>query len=107
MVAVGWIIFRAPTMSDAANYILRMTGGAWADMTVGIDRLSTMIPDMIAPLTGILLMMAAEWRINRHRPVLPGWFVGSVCLRNGLYVVMTMITIAFAGSQSEFIYFQF
>ena len=107
VVTVGWIIFRASTMSEATDYILRMTGGAWADMTAGINRLSAMIPDMAAPLTGILLMMAAEWRMNRHRPVLPRWFVDILCLRYGFYVVMTMMTIAFAGSQSEFIYFQF
>ena len=107
LVTVGWIIFRAPTMNEATDYILRMTGGTWADMTTGIDRLSAMMPDMAVPLTGILLMMVAEWRISRHCSVLPRWFVGSVCLRYGLYVVMTMMTIAFAGTQSEFIYFQF
>ena len=94
-------------MNEATDYILRMTGGTWTDMTTGIDRLSAMMPDMAAPLTGILLLMVAEWRISRHCSVLPRWFVGSVCLRYGLYVVMTMMTIAFAGTQSEFIYFQF
>ena len=107
LVVVGWIIFRATSMSEAMAYIGRMMGASWADLPLAVDRMRTLLPDLIVPLGAIALMMVMEWRRQHGRSLLPRPFFVHTGLRYGLYVVVAMLTIALAGSQSEFIYFQF
>ena len=107
LVVVGWIIFRAPSMSEAMAYIGRMTGSSWANLSVAISRIRSLLPDLIVPLCAIVLMMVMEWRRQRGLSLLPRLFLFHTGLRYVLYVAAAMLTIALAGSQSEFIYFQF
>lgn len=107
LVVVGWIIFRATSMSEAMAYIGRMMGASWADLPLAVGRMRTLLPDLIVPLGAIALMMVMEWRRQHGRSPLPRPFFVHTGFRYGLYVVVAMLTIALAGSQSEFIYFQF
>lgn len=107
LVVVGWIIFRATSMSEAMAYIGRMMGASWADWSLAVGRVRSLLPDLIVPLGAIALMMVMEWRRQHGRSPLPRPFFVHTGLRYGLYVVVAMLTIALAGSQSEFIYFQF
>lgn len=107
LVVVGWIIFRATSMSEAMAYIGRMMGAPWADLPLAVGRMRMLLPDLIVPLGAIALMMVMEWRRQYGRSPLPRPFFVHTGLRYGLYVVVAMLTIALAGSQSEFIYFQF
>ena len=107
LVVAGWIIFRATSMSEAMAYIGRMMGVSWADLPLAVGRMRTLLPDLIVPLGAIALMMVMEWRRQHGRSPLPRPFFVHTGLRYGLYVVVAMLTIALAGSQSEFIYFQF
>ena len=76
-----------------------------------LSRLMSMQSAVATAAIGITVMTLCEWRGRHHRHALQ-FMTGCILarrtsLRYAFYVVMAMCTIAFAGSQSEFIYFQF
>ena len=101
LAVIGWIIFRAETMTQAWDYLTRM-------FTTMFDG-GPAINARTALLYGILLMVA-EWfqRDRQHALQLPNaapfnrrW------ARWTLYVVLTIITLCLTGYSQTFIYFQF
>lgn len=99
-VVVGWIIFRADSLPQAAGYFVRML----TEFRFALPRHDT------APFIYIAVMLAAEWvqrdrqfalqidrcGVFRHRPV--RWL---------LYYAVFVSTYLLAGAQEDFIYFQF
>ena len=100
LVVIGWIIFRADTVSQAFDYIYRMV----TDFSLSIPRHDK------APYAYILILLVVEWlnrdkqfglqftetRIFKHRAV--RWII---------YYIIFITTFLMAGNQQDFIYFQF
>ncbi len=111
LVVIGWVLFRAPTAQDAFAYLSRMLHLSLLGGGQSLPYLLTVQSALFTSVAGIALMLLLEWR-NRHALHALQFAPGSLLARNGsmryaFYIVMSLCTIAFAGSQSEFIYFQF
>ena len=110
-IVIGWIIFRAPTLYDAFCYLSRMLNPSELNASQMLPQLMSVQSAVATAAVGIILMVFAEWRGRHHQHALQ-FTANSILgrhtsLRFAFYVVMALCTIAFAGSQSEFIYFQF
>ena len=111
LVVVGWVIFRAPTLGDAMGYLHHLCDGSLLHPAQAMMALGMLPSAFATAVGGIVVMLVCEWR-NRskahaleHIDCMVAGRIGA--LRYGFYVVMAMLTIALAGSQSAFIYFQF
>ncbi len=100
LVVLGWVIFRAGTVGEAWEYIVRM-------FTCFTFRLP---PHGNEPLIYIGVLLCVEWlqRGRRHGLQIGtgGWFKHRA-VRWLLYYVVFITTFLLAGRQEEFIYFQF
>ena len=110
-VVIGWIIFRAPTLHDAFCYLSRMLSPSELSIGQLLPRLMSMQSAVATAAVGITVMTLCEWRSRHYRHALQftanGILSRHTSLRFAFYVVTAMSTMALAGSQSEFIYFQF
>ena len=105
LVTAGWVIFRAPTIYDAINYIghiFAFSGSATSELS---------ILNLPRVLTAIVVMLTMEW-LNRKREHALQFesssvFTDNSVMRYSLYVVLLMSVCIFSGTQSQFIYFQF
>ena len=110
-VVIGWVVFRAPTLNDAFGYLSRMLSLSKMNVSQLLPQLMSMQSAVVTAVIGIALMTFVEWqgRYGQHalQSIDNGLLGRCTFLRYAFYVVLAMFTIAFAGSQSEFIYFQF
>lgn len=100
LVMIGWIIFRAESLSQAWNYIFRMfTDFHFSPIAHGKKT-----------LVYIFFLLLVEWlqRRKQHGLQLPstGFFNHSL-VRYSLYIILAFLILTLAGAQAEFIYFQF
>ncbi len=99
LVMMGWILFRAHHIRDAFNYV----AGMFALSP------SVVLEGKRALLWSALLLMA-EWK-GRHcetpLQLLPSGGGSRMVLRRAVYLVLFLVTLIFAGTPGEFIYFQF
>lgn len=106
LVVLGWIIFR----SDNITQLAQMFGGIFGPRML-------MAPDLIhygmpawrinSALLLIALCQAVEWLTRRREHGLDIAAVQPRALRWGAYLALICLILIFAGSQSQFIYFQF
>ncbi|SEF71435.1 MBOAT family O-acyltransferase [Parabacteroides chinchillae] len=103
-VTVGWIIFRADTLSMAWNYI----SGLFSDSLFTIPKVSgSNNVTAIISLFFIFILLTVEW-INRNKPFgldlcnMPNLFV-----RYSFYSLIIASIYFFGADASNFIYFQF
>lgn len=102
LVVVGWIFFRAETISDAWHYLARIFSGSFFSKPVGYGREH----DLWVTLAWVVIMLAVEW-VQRAREhglaiggVRPGW------LRWVIYYAI-IVSLFFGKGVETFIYFQF
>ena len=89
LVVIGWIIFRAPSISACGEYMLAI----WDKSILAIPYVENSI-QLIATIAAICLMLYMEWRKK-----LPNrWW---------MYYLLTIAIWWFAGQDMDFIYFQF
>lgn len=98
LVVLGWIIFRAETITQAWEYIC----GIWNNNLFSIPNHA----GIHALFANLLLLIMVEWfqRNKQHSldiAALPAY------LRYTIYIVMVFITFSFGGHTVNFIYFQF
>lgn len=109
LVVTGWVVFRAGTMGDAVAYLDRMFSSSLLDIGGSADMLQGLGLWTVVP--AIVFMLLCEWtqRNRRHALQLSGSsrFMRYTAFRHAFYVILAMLTLALAGSGSEFIYFQF
>ena len=91
LVVVGWIIFRAENINDAFNYITLMA----TDFTPHLPEHGK------SALLYIAILMIVEW-LHRDRQ-----FGLQISDGGTIYVILALFTLLCAGTQEEFIYFQF
>ena len=106
----GWIIFRAETMSDAVNYIKGIFNISLFDISGSRETLEGfMLYNKVIP--ALLILIVCEWiqRDKQHALQLSGnnFITRNVCFRYAIYILLSIITLGLAGTQSQFIYFQF
>jgi len=100
-VTIGWIFFRAPTISDAFAFFEQMLfSGTLFSSPRGIF-LGT------APLVFIALMFFVEWIFRRHEHALSRFLPRSRVLRWIAYLTIIFVILQYDGGAGQFIYFQF
>ena len=101
LLVVGWIIFRAENINDAFNYITLMV----TDFTPHLPEHGK------SALLYIAILMIVEW-LHRDRQFGlqisdGGGLLARRTVRWTIYVILALFTLLCAGTQEEFIYFQF
>ena len=98
LVAAGWLLFRSSTLSDAVQYAAGIFS-RWSFAMPAYGK--TMLPLVVA-------MFAAEWLTRRYDHPLQAvatWRTSS--LRLATYFALAAAILYHAGSDVQFIYFQF
>lgn len=102
-VLIGWIIFRADTISDACNYVINMFSfGNFLPM--GGDVVGS---QAYIALLFIFIMLVVEWLGRSKRYVFDIDCVRNKPIRIFIYYVVFIVVIMFCGKAQPFIYFQF
>ncbi len=109
LAVIGWVIFRAETMSDAVLYLSSMADVSIIDVHNSAPYLKGLNLTRLSVL--LMLLVVAEWiqRSKQHalQFVDGGYMMRHGLLRTTLYLVIMMIIVCLQGTKSEFIYFQF
>ena len=94
LVTIGWIIFRAPSLSEAWGYLCAMTNLSGVAPTLQITQ-------WIGIIFGLLVMIAFEWtyRNSDQAPVPHRWWI--------YYLLIAAIWWYAPSFTTDFIYFQF
>lgn len=101
LVTVGWIFFRAPTLSDAFAFFDRMLfSGTLLSHQHGLGLHK-------APYIFIALMFVVEWFARRRIHALERVPVRSAALRWFIYFALGCVILQYDGGAEQFIYFQF
>lgn len=106
---MGWIIFRAETMTDVMFYFSTIFSSSIFEISDTIESLKGY--GLMKIIVFSSFMFSLEWVQRDKQHALQ--FMGNNCflkysvLRYSFYIFLVMITIALAGTQSQFIYFQF
>ena len=98
-VVIGWVIFRAESISEACAYLVRMFTVSGALPTHGND-----------PFIYIAILCLVEWFQRNKEHGLQFSSVGLLkytLVRWSMYLIVFVSTFLLAGQQEEFIYFQF
>jgi D-alanyl-lipoteichoic acid acyltransferase DltB (MBOAT superfamily) len=100
LVAIGWVIFRADNMSVAIDYLQRMLFDfSFSVPTVGRKA-----------LLFVLMLLVVEWlqRGKEHGLQFPeNLFFCHRGVRWAVYYLLFIMTLLMAGTETDFIYFQF
>ena len=102
LVTIGWIIFRAPSLSDAWDVVCNICSGTlWSAPYI------FPMQEMLFMATGILVMIGVEWlqRNEAHGLVLNR--MTSRVMRYAIYIVLITMILWKGDSGDAFIYFQF
>ena len=94
LVTIGWIIFRAPSVTDAWGYMCSMTNLSGAAPSLPITQ-------WVGIIFGLLTMIAFEWssRNSEQAPIPHKWWV--------YYILIAAIWWYAPSFSTDFIYFQF
>ena len=94
LVTIGWIIFRAPSLSDAWGYVCSMINMSGSAPVIPITQ-------WIGIIFGLLTMIAFEWssRNSDQAPVPHKWWI--------YYILIAAIWWYAPSFSTDFIYFQF
>ncbi|MGI6495203.1 MAG: MBOAT family O-acyltransferase [Kiritimatiellia bacterium] len=96
LVSVGWVFFRAPSVSDAFGYLERICSPS----------VFTLPRHFLSALPWILILVVAEWFQRRQPHALIVDVLPRVA-RWGLYMAICLICLAKYNQSAVFIYFQF
>lgn len=102
LVTIGWIIFRAPSVTDAWDVVCNICSSTlWSAPYI------LPMQEMLFMATGILVMIGVEWlqRNEAHGLVLNR--MTSRVLRYAIYIVLITMILWKGDSGDAFIYFQF
>lgn len=111
LVAIGLVIFRAETLTDAIGYLGGMCSASLFDMAASMEFLQGQLLQLYILIPGILLLFTSEW-FSRQRvyplQFAPGGFVSRhAVVRYSIYVCFLIMIFGLSMSKTEFIYFRF
>ena len=111
LVAIGLVIFRAETLTDAIGYLSGMCSASLFDMAASMEFLQGQMLQLYILIPGILLLFTSEW-FSRQRvyplQFAPGGFVSRhAVVRYSIYVCLLIMIFGLSMSKTEFIYFRF
>jgi D-alanyl-lipoteichoic acid acyltransferase DltB (MBOAT superfamily) len=111
LVAIGLVIFRAETLTDAVGYLGGMCSVSLFDMAASLEFLQGQMLQLYILIPGILLLFTSEW-FSRQRvyplQFAPGGFVSRhAVVRYSIYVCLLIMIFGLSMSKTEFIYFRF
>lgn len=111
LVAIGLVIFRAETLTDAIGYLGGMCSSSLFDMAASLEFLQGQMLQLYILIPGILLLFTSEW-FSRQRvyplQFAPGGFVSRhAVVRYSIYVCLLIMIFGLSMSKTEFIYFRF
>ena len=102
LAVIGWIIFRAESMGQAVDYFHAMVTNPFYKPTMLYG---------IRYVAFAFLLLAVEWlqRDKQHALQISGdnIFTRNAAVRYAFYIIFAMLSLGMAGTQSDFIYFQF
>lgn len=101
LAVIGWIIFRAESIGQAWDYL----GGICSPSLFSFS-----MQHGKRALLYVCILVVVEWlqRDKQHSMQIDGiGWLKSRSIRWGVYILLALFTLAFAGTQAEFIYFQF
>lgn len=102
-VLVGWIIFRADTISDACNYVLNMISfGNFLPLNGEFVEGHTFMAVIF-----IFIMLVVEWLGRSKSYIFDIDNIRSKPIRIAIYYVFIIVILLFCGKAQPFIYFQF
>ena len=104
LTVVGWIIFRAETMTQAVEYLTAM----FTNRFLLLDRFLFLKKEFL--FFGLLLLLSIEWlqRDKQHALQFPNnRFFGWKTTRWAVYVIIYLLILFNTGKSQTFIYFQF
>lgn len=102
LVMIGWILFRAQTISDAWLYIRRLFSASIFSKPVGYGREH----DLWVALAMIVVMLTVEWIQRRRDHGMALGQVQSPVIRWAIYYAI-LVALCFGKGVETFIYFQF
>lgn len=109
LAVIGWIIFRAESMTQAADYLLSICNKSLLDIPGSIQQVRG--SNMLTSIPAICAMMLVEWlqRDKQHALQFSGNNILTkyAVVRYIFYIIFATLIIGLAGIQSDFIYFQF
>lgn len=109
LAVIGWIIFRAETLGDAANYIVLMFDKSLFDVAGSLEQLKGLNILRIKFLT-IFFLLAFEWLQRNKQHALQFADIHPFnyrIVRWGMYYLIIVLIALYAGANQTFIYFQF
>ena len=101
LAVIGWIIFRAETITQAVEYLSAMLTNKFFDASI--------LPGKAYLLSGLFLLLI-EWlqRDKQHALQFPNNIVfRKRTARWAVYVIIYLLIVSFTGQSQTFIYFQF
>jgi D-alanyl-lipoteichoic acid acyltransferase DltB (MBOAT superfamily) len=102
LVTIGWIIFRAPSVTDAWDVVCNICSGTlWSAPYV------LPMQEMLFMAIGILVMIGVEWLQRNEAHGLALNSTNSRALRYAIYIVLITMILWKGDSGDAFIYFQF
>ena len=106
LVLIGWVIFRAPSIAQAVDYLAVMVRVGHLPLWQGMD-----IGRLGVVALAIVMMLMAEYRAQDRQHALQCCTTTAsrhmLWGRLALMAVVAQVILMFAGTQSQFIYFQF
>lgn len=105
LVMLGWIIFRADSISTAMQYIKRMCKLSPALPNIqdfGFSKIS-----ILSTIFFIILTIIIEWIQREKDYIIDTRIINHQAIRWGIYFLILFSIIIFTGKQETFIYFQF
>ncbi len=99
LVVIGWVFFRAETITQAFEYL----GGMFNSSLVSLPYIPS---GTIRTFASICILLLAEWcfRLKNHPFEISNF---NIILRYIIYYILILITLEFGANSQSFIYFQF
>lgn len=102
LITIGWVFFRAPTISDAFGFFEHMI---CSGLLLGMPLAE--VSSGKFPLVFIPILFGVEWYSRRGEHGFSFVSVKNIVLRWGLYMALTFVVLQYDGGADQFIYFQF
>ena len=102
LVVIGWVFFRAETITDAFAYLGGMFSSSLLSMPYLINR-----DYYVITFVGIIIMLLTEWTYRHHSHNFTLSQIKFVWIKWVIYLIMLFLLFINSSPAADFIYFQF